>query len=252
MKYFYWTCSIIFVLCLVFFVFVPAFGGRLYIPSQIEIGQFAIRLYGITMALAILTGYLIARKFSWRFGISPDNVDEIVFWVTIVSLIGARIYYVIFEWEFFSANLSEIYKIWHGGISIYGALIAGALFILIYSQAFGGPTQLPWKMYVTLSNRPLEYKDAEYFHPAFLYEALLNLVIFFVLVKIFLNKGKPGVVAFWYIGLYSLGRFFIEAIRLDSSIISGVKVNQLAAVLGVMFAGFMLIYRYRKEVLVKN
>ena len=274
MKYFYWASTAVLAIVIIYFVFIPAFQGRLFIQPQIDLGKFSIRLYGITMALAILLGYWVAKKYSWRFGINSAEVDDIAFWITIVSLIGARIYYVVFEWHYFSGNPGEIYKIWHGGLSIYGALIAGLLFIWWYTrhkaysifqlldlaalslplaqalgrfgnffnqEAFGLPTNLPWKMFVDPVNRPYLYRDSNFFHPTFLYEALANVLIFLVLSKKLMGKVKPGVLAFVYLGLYSFFRFFIEAIRLDSSYLFGIKVDQITAVLGVLAAGIMIV-----------
>ncbi|MBX4204827.1 MAG: prolipoprotein diacylglyceryl transferase [Candidatus Doudnabacteria bacterium] len=279
MKIFYWASAIVLAMALVFFVFAPAFAGKIAIPSQINIGKFGLRFYGLILASGILIGYFIARKFSWRFGISKSEVDDIAFWITIIGLIGARIYYVVFEWDLFSHNISEVYKIWHGGLSIYGALISGLIFILIYGrhkaysmyqlldlaalslplaqavgrfgnffnqEAYGLPTNLPWKMYVDISNRPLQFKDSNFFHPAFLYEAILNCIIFFILTKLLVGKVKSGVLAFTYLGLYSLGRFFIEGIRLDSSYLGGIKVDQLTAIIGVMAAGIFIFLRQGK------
>jgi phosphatidylglycerol:prolipoprotein diacylglycerol transferase len=272
MKNFYWIASVILALALILFVFIPAFAGRLIIPAEIGIGKFSIKLYGIILALSILVGYAVARKFSWKFGINEKEVDDIAFWITIAGLLGARIYYIIFNWQYFSSDLAETYKIWHGGLSIYGSLIAGIVFIVFYSrkkaysfyqlldlaaisiplsqalgrfgnffnqEAFGLPTNLPWKMYVEEINRPLQYRSESFFHPAFLYEALWNLIVFFILYKV-MGRIKPGVLAFLYLGLYSLGRFFIEGIRLDSLYIFGLKADQLVAVLGLLVAGIMI------------
>lgn len=279
MKYFYWFSALVLAVVLIIFVFIPAFAGRLFISPQINFGHFAIRLYGITIALAVFVGYLVARRHAWRFGVSSEGVDDVAFWITIVSILGARIYYVAFNWQLFSGNISEVYKIWHGGISIYGALIAGLIFLIVYArfktysiyqlsdlaalalplaqavgrfgnffnqEAYGTPTNLPWKMYIEPINRTVAYKDYSFFHPAFLYEAILNVIIYFVLTKVFLGKVKPGMLAFCYLGLYSVGRFFIEGIRLDSSYIHGIRVDQITAVVGVLASGVMLIFLYRK------
>jgi len=279
MKYFYWTTAVIVVLLLIFFVFAPMFAGKLSVPSVIQIGNLAIRIYGLTMAASILLGYFVARKFSWRFGISKSEVDDIAFWITIIGALGARIYYVIFDWQLYSSDFSEIYKIWHGGLSIYGAIISGLAFIIFYArkkaysiyqlldlvalslplaqalgrfgnffnqEAFGIPTNLPWKMYVSLINRPIQYQQYDFFHPTFLYEALWNAVVFLFLSKFLLSKVKTGVLAFTYLGLYSLGRFFIESIRLDSSYIGSVKVDQITAIIGVLAAGIFIFLRQGK------
>src|SRR4051812_33523437 len=113
MKYFYWVSATIFLLVLIFFVFVPAFAGRLVIDPLISFGKFGIRLYGLTIAGAILTGYFTARGFSWRFGISQHEVDDLAFLITIVGFLGARIYYVVFDWGLYASSPAEVYKVWH-------------------------------------------------------------------------------------------------------------------------------------------
>lgn len=281
MKYFYWLTIAILGFVLIYFVLIPSFAGQLNIPAEINLGSFAIKLYGLTMALAILAGYLIARRHSWRYGISPTEMDDVAFWITIVGLLGARVYYVLFEWKFFSNDYTEIYKVWHGGLSIYGAIIAGIIFIYFYTrkkaysgyqlldlaalalpvgqaigrfgnffnqEAYGTPTNLPWKMYVAAINRPGKYLQYEYFHPAFLYEALWDILIFVFLMKFLVGKVKTGVIAFTYLALYSLGRFFIESIRLDSSYIYGMKVDQITAVIGLLVAGVFIAMRTKKAV----
>jgi phosphatidylglycerol:prolipoprotein diacylglycerol transferase len=195
-------------------------------------------------------------------------------------LLGARIYYVAFDWEQYSRNYSEIYKIWHGGLSIYGAIIAGLVFILLYArskaystfqlldltalalplaqaigrfgnffnqEAYGLPTNLPWKMFVDAINRPAQYRQSSFFHPAFLYEAIANVIIYIILSKKLMGRVRPGVLAFSYLGLYSAARFFIEGIRLDSSYIHGIKVDQITAVVGVLLAGAMISLLYRQN-----
>ncbi|HEX5430201.1 MAG TPA: prolipoprotein diacylglyceryl transferase [Patescibacteria group bacterium] len=278
MKYFYWVSGICLAAVLIFFFFIPAFAGNISIPQQITFGRFAIRLYGITMAASVLVGYLVARHYAWRFGISQESVDDVAFWITIVAFLGARVYYVAVDFGLYRNNLSEIYKIWHGGLSIYGAIISGLIFAYFYArtkafaafrlldllavalplaqglgrfgnffnqEAFGLPTDLPWKMYVDAAHRPAAYIQASFFHPTFLYEALCSVIIFFILVRIMRMKVLPGVLVFTYLGLYSLSRFFIEGIRLDSSYIHGIKVDQVTAVAGVLAAGVALLMIWR-------
>ena len=144
--------------------------------------------------------------------------------------------------------------VWEGGIAIHGALIAGSLSILFFcrsnkisfreildiilpsvilgqaigrwgnyfnNEAFGIPTDLPWKLYIPLRNRPFEFEDSSFFHPTFLYESILNSIIFFILIFIFYRQYKsklitPGLISCTYIITYSFGRFWIEGLRIDS------------------------------------
>ncbi|MBI2607507.1 MAG: prolipoprotein diacylglyceryl transferase [Candidatus Doudnabacteria bacterium] len=276
-KYIFWLSVSVSVLtgtALVYFFFVPAFAGKIIISPVIDLGIFTIRWYGLMIALAVLTGFLVARKYAWKFGIDARQLTDFAFWLVIVSGIGARLYFVIFEFNYFVRNPLEIVEIWHGGISIYGAVISGFVFAFFYArrkaysswqlmdltalslplaqavgrfgnffnqEAFGLPTNLPWKMFVGRNNRPLEFVDADFFHPTFLYEAIWNVIVFFVLLKL-VGRHKSGVLAFAYLMSYSLGRFFIEGIRLDSALIMGFRSDQVIALIIFLFAGFM-IYR---------
>ena len=263
---------------LIYFIFIPAFAGRLAISHVVQVGPLALRWYGLILALAILTSYFIIRKNSWKFGISQEAVDDFSFWLTIVGIIGARFYYVIFNLDYFSKNWNEVYQIWQGGLSIYGAVLAGLGFVYFYTrkrvynfwqiadllalglplgqaigrfgnfinqEAFGVPTSLPWKMYVAPLYRPIQFAQEKFFHPAFLYEALANVLIFILLYKL-VGKHKPGTIALAYLASYSLFRFFIEAVRLDSFIIQGFRVDQVIAFMIFITAASLLLHRYGK------
>jgi phosphatidylglycerol:prolipoprotein diacylglycerol transferase len=257
--------SIIISLLLLFFVFIPVFQGKLEINPVITLGPIAFRWYGVILALSILAAFFWARKNSWRFGISHEAIDDYSFWVVLVGVLGARVYYVLFNYNYFFNNLSEIYKIWHGGLSIYGAILFGLLFTYFYTrrkaytfyqlfdlialslplaqaigrfgnfvnqEAYGSITNLPWKMYVSV--------DHQFHHPAFLYEAILDLSIFFVLQRL-MGKTRSGVIGWTYLALYSLGRFFIEGIRVDSFFVNGFRVDQIMAILLVLISGLMIL-----------
>lgn len=262
---------------LVYFFFVPAFQGEINVTPIIKLGSFSVRWYGLTMALAVLTGFLVARKYACQAGIEPKQIADFVFWLVLVSGFGARLYFVLFESSYFFHNPEDIFKIWNGGISIYGAIIAGFLFTYFYArhkafspprlldltalslplaqavgrfgnffnqEAFGNPTELPWKMFVSPGNRPNQFADSSFFHPAFLYEALWNLVVFYLLIKL-IGKHRSGMVAAIYLMLYSLGRFVVEGIRLDSQLIFGLRVNQIVAAVIFIVAGLFVLKLWR-------
>lgn len=248
------------------FYLLPAFRGDIEVRPDIYLGPLRIHLYGLTMALGILAGYLVVRK-------KLLGADDLLTWVVIFGLIGARAYFVIFSWEYFRENLIEIPQFWQGGLAIYGAVLGGFLGSYFYAkrnkidwlnlinlavvglplgqtigrfgnffnqEAFGYPTDLPWKMYVSPASRPLEYLSAQYFHPAFLYEAVWDGLVFLILWK----KGGGRRVGLYLI-LYSLGRFFIESIRVDSFWIWGTRVDQITALVMITI-GAALIFLSKK------
>lgn len=224
-------------------------------PGHIAFSIFSIDVYwyGIIMSLSILIGLLVVLKIRDKFykEIAKDNIFDLTFHLIIIGILFARIYYVILDYKYFSKHLFEIFAIWTGGISIHGAIIGGILAVYLYakeqkenffkyadlltfglisgqiigrwgnffnSEAFGLPTNLPWKMHVPYLLRPIEYKQFEYFHPTFLYESILNIFVLIILYLILCKKQnrKTGTIFFTYLTLYSIVRMIIETIRIDS------------------------------------
>ena len=222
------------------------------------IGAVDVYYYGIIMACAIFAGIFIILGIKKRFfpEITSESIYDIAFMLIITGIIGARLYYVILDYRYFIENPSEICALRHGGISIHGAVLAGIAAGYLYvkkhktsflryadlfvfgltggqilgrwgnffnSEAFGLPCSLPWKLYIPYNSRPLEYRDYDFFHPAFLYESILNACIFFILYRILsgCKNRKDGVIFFSYLILYSLARILVESIRLDSVLNAG-------------------------------
>jgi phosphatidylglycerol:prolipoprotein diacylglycerol transferase len=251
-----------------------------------ELGAISIHWYGILIALAFVVALIVSTKVARDKGENPENFIDLATIVLICALIGARIYYVIFNFDYYAENPVEIIKIWHGGLAIHGGMLGGLIGGYIFtsmkklsflrycditviglilgqaigrwgnffnSEAFGIPTNLPWKLFIPLENRPYNYMDSEFFHPTFLYESLWNLGVFLVLFFFIRKKFKhlDGAVFFSYIALYSLGRMFIEALRTDSLMFLGdFRAAQLASAFLIIIAviGFEIInHRYRKK-----
>ncbi len=265
---------------IIYFVIVPAFTGRLFISPVVDLGVLTLRWYGLIMASSVLVGYLVCRKYSWRFGIAEAEVDNFAFWLVIVSFLGARLYHVLFAWSYYSENLGETIKIWHGGLSIYGALFFGLVFTWFWSrgkaysfkqlldlvvvslplaqalgrwgnfvnqEAYGWPTNLPWRLYVDPEFRPRAFMGYSYFHPTFLYESLLLVIVFIILQKL-IGKLRPGVLGFSYLCLYSIIRFFIEPLRLDSVWVGDFRADQVVALVAIMISGiFILHWQFAKS-----
>jgi phosphatidylglycerol---prolipoprotein diacylglyceryl transferase len=211
--------------------------------------------------------------------------DDLVFWTIIFAFLGARIYHVLSHFESYRYDLWSAVRVWEGGIAIYGAVIAGALTLYYFAkkyeirflkltdlaalgmplaqaigrvgnyfnyEAFGSPTNLPWKMFVPESFRPPGLENFAYYHPTFLYEMLWNLFLFALLYfyarKKLWKEGKVryGMLTAFYLGGYGLGRLFIEALRVDSGYLGIFKVNQLVSVL-LIAASLGIIYRYAPQ-----
>ena len=181
-----------------------------------------------------------------------------------------------FYWRF----PTEILAIRHGGISIHGAMIGGFIGLCIFakrhnislsklcdvsviglslaqsigrwgnffnSEAFGLPTELPWKLYIQPQYRPIPYQDYQFFHPTFLYESILNFLIFVILIVLLKSKKlKSGNLALIYLIIYSTIRILIESIRLDSVMfILGIPVATIVS-LCIILISIILIYKNNK------
>ncbi len=244
------------------------FLGRLILPQFFHLGPFAVYYYGIIMALAVLAGWLLAKKRASQYGIDKNASDDIIFWIVIGGFVGARIYHVLSSAEYYLGHLIDIFKVWQGGLSIFGAIFGGLIILLFLSkryalnatslldwlapslilgqiigrfanlfnyEAFGYPTNLPWKMFVPENFRPENFVNFQYFHPWFLYEALGNALILFLLLKFVKNKNS-GALFFSYLLCYNVLRFLLEFLRIDSTYIGLFRLNSLMAFLLILLA----------------
>ena len=246
-----------------------------------ELGPLQIRWYGILMATSILVGFWLAHRRAVEEGLPADQLVRAAQWGVVAGLVGARLYEVVFNWDYYGRFPGKIIAVWEGGLAMHGGLIAGpivgallarrwgvpvlgALDVIAPSmalgqaigrwgnffneEAFGRPTDLAWKLYISPPHRPPDLRQLDFFHPTFLYESLWNLLVCAVLLWVVRPRiGRHrGAVFFAYIGLYSVGRFFIEALRLDSFWVAGFRVGQVASVVGVIVAGAGLAWASRR------
>ncbi len=256
-------------------------------PVIFEIGPFIIRWYGFLIASAILIGVTLSQYLAQRRGINPDLLGDLAIWLVIGAIPGARLYYVLFEWQQYAQRPEDIMAIWKGGIAIHGAIIGGTLGAMIFarlnkvsvwqladlvvpslalgqaigrwgnffnSEAFGSPTNLPWKLYIPVSNRPIAYVTSEYFHPTFLYESLWNILVFAILLRLFFWGLKHplrlpvGTLSLVYLIAYSCGRIWIEGLRTDSLMLGPLRVAQVISLVMITIGivGLVWLYRLKK------
>ncbi|AFZ35853.1 Prolipoprotein diacylglyceryl transferase [Stanieria cyanosphaera PCC 7437] len=252
-------------------------------PILVEFGPIAIRWYGFLIASAVLIGVTLCQYLAKRRGVNPDLLGDLTIWLVLAAIPCARLYYVLFEWEEYSQRPEDIIAIWKGGIAIHGAIIGGTIASIIFarlnkvsfwqlmdlvvpglslgqaigrwgnffnSEAFGRPTDLPWKLYIPPSRRPLDYLNYEYFHPTFLYESLWNLLVFVLLLSLFFwglkNKGKlpVGALACIYLFSYSLGRVWIEGLRTDSLMLGPLRIAQIVSLSAIALSLLGLVWLY--------
>ena len=247
-----------------------------------QFGPLAIRWYGILIATGVLLGTTLAHREAIRRRQDPDKILNAIVLTVLVALLGARLYYVLFNWDYYGANPGKIFAVWEGGLAIHGGLIAGALATVLYcrkaglslpvtmdimvpgvaigqaigrwgnffnQEAFGVPTELPWRLYIDPAHRPAWLASFEYFHPTFLYESLWNFLVFAILWFGLRKRldGKPGALTLCYLGLYSIGRFFVEGLRIDSLMLSSFRAAQVASVLLVAGSALGLALMLRRK-----
>tara|TARA_Y100001968_G_scaffold297808_1_gene307202 strand:+ start:74 stop:982 length:909 start_codon:yes stop_codon:yes gene_type:complete len=243
-------------------------------PDLLQIGAFSLRWYGLLIAISVLVGLNLSNYLALKKGLKKSLINDLLPFLVLASVIGARIYYVAFEWRNYTGKnfwssinflhlnipIPSAIEIWGGGIAIHGALIMGTLCIIFFcrwrkepfwvvtdvlvpsvalgqaigrwgnffnNEAFGLPTNLPWKLFIPYGLRPEIFSTQDYFHPTFLYESIWNFFVFGLLIFLFRKANKrefslpPGSLSCFYIIAYSFGRFWIESLRTDPLCLGG-------------------------------
>ncbi|MFP4124231.1 MAG: prolipoprotein diacylglyceryl transferase, partial [Coleofasciculus sp.] len=256
-------------------------------PILVELGPLTIRWYGLLIASAVLIGVSLSQYLAKRRNVDPNAIADLAIWLVIAAIPCARLYYVLFEWEQYAQRPEDIIAIWKGGIAIHGAILGGLVATIIFariqklsvwlladlvvpalilgqaigrwgnffnSEAFGSPTNLPWKLYIPPQQRPPAYINYQYFHPTFLYESLWNLLLFALMITLFFRdlKRKPhlkvGTLALIYLVGYSAGRIWIEGLRTDSLMVGPLRIAQIFSLVSILLglAGLAWLYWFRR------
>ena len=234
--------------------------------STLELGFFTFHFYALAILLGMISAIWITKRRYKALGGNPNDITDLAFVVVPAGIIGGRIYHVITSpQKYFGENGSPLQalQIWRGGLGIWGAISVGALAAFIFfkvkktslsfyqladaiapglliaqgigrfgnwfnAELFGKPTTLFWGLEIPPESRPAGYENFTTFHPTFLYEAIWCFLVAAIILKIkfFTSINKAGSVFVFYVLAYSLGRFFIEAIRIDeANLIFGVRLN---------------------------
>ena len=269
--------------------------GIKHLVNHISPFGFTIAFYGIIIGCGMLLGMLVASKEYVRCGYKADDIQDFALFVIILGVIGARIYYVIFEWDYYSQHIMEIPNIRQGGLAIYGGVLtaiatcivfckkkkldffpmadAGVLGLILgqamgrwgnffNAEAFGGYTNSLFAMRIKESivnpsmindNVAAHLQNIDgisyvQVHPTFLYESVWNFCVFFFLLWFSKRKKFKGQIFLLYLGLYGLGRFFIEGLRADSLMLfgTGIAVSQ-ALSLVLVIVSIVLQYLFLKR-----
>ncbi|KXZ39541.1 phosphatidylglycerol:prolipoprotein diacylglycerol transferase [Alkalithermobacter thermoalcaliphilus JW-YL-7 = DSM 7308] len=234
-------------------------------PIAFSIFGIDIRWYGILISMAMVIGIFIALNGAKRAKIDEDRLLDLYLIAIPSSIIGARVYYVLFNLEYYKGDLFKIINIRSGGLAIHGGIIGGLIAGYIYcklknidfrkvidisapgiilgqaigrwgnffnQEAYGRPTDLPWAITI----------DGVKVHPTFFYEFVWNICVFIFLIKFRKNKKYEGQIFIYYAIGYSIGRFFIEGLRIDSLMIGPFKTAQLVSLLTI--TGCIFLDRY--------
>jgi phosphatidylglycerol:prolipoprotein diacylglycerol transferase len=257
-------------------------------PGGFFIGPIEIRFYGIILMLGALAGAWLATREAKRRGYEPEIVWDLLTYLLIGGIIGARLWHILTpppssgvtaSW-YFTHPLDAI-AVWKGGLGIPGAVIAGIIVLFFYArrhkldfaewtdiaapslalgqgigrwgnffnqELYGAPTSLPWKLYIDPEHRLAGFSNVEYYHPLFFYESVWNFANMFLLLWIsrrFADRLKKGDIFFIYLMVYPVGRFLLDFLRLDASLVGGININQTVMAVVAVFAAATLYLRHR-------
>ena len=252
-------------------------------PVAFKLGNLSVKWYGIIMAVAIILAVSMAIFEGRKRQIESDDFMDLLLWAVPIGYVGARIYYVIFEWNYYSQHLDEIIAIWNGGIAIYGGLLAGLAVLLVFcykrmlppflmldiitpgvmaaqilgrwgnfinQEAHGGPTTLAFLQSLHLPDFIINQMKigGVYYQPTFLYESFFNLIGLLIILLLRHRKHlfKQGEIFMLYLAWYSVVRFFVEGMRTDSLYLWGsIRVSQMLSVILLIVVIVLFIYRRR-------
>lgn len=247
-------------------------------PVALRIFGIEIMWYGVLIAFAMLTGTILAIMEARRVGFDENHILDIILYSVPSAIIGARLYYVVFQWQEYRNNLLQILDIRSGGLAIHGGIIGGMIAAYIYTriknisflkvadicipsiilgqaigrwgnffnqEAYGGVVSSEFISKFPRFIREQMYIGGEYHHPTFLYESIWNLGVFILLVTLRKKQRRNGYILSAYLIFYSIGRFFIEGLRTDSLMIGSLRQAQLISIvmLAVGIAGILWIIR---------
>jgi phosphatidylglycerol:prolipoprotein diacylglycerol transferase len=251
-------------------------------PTAFQIGSFEVRWYGVLIAFGVIVAMLLASYNCKKKDVDFDIILDGFFVAFPTAIIGARMYYVAFEFENYKDNLIDVFKIRQGGLAIHGGLIGAFLAVFIFAkikkisilkyidiaapsiilaQAIGrwgnfmnGEAHGGEVTYEFISKFPSFIQKGMniggvYYHPTFLYESIWNLIVCVILLVILYKKrgNNDGIVIASYMILYSLGRVFIEGLRTDSLMLGNIRVAQLISIAGIVAGIAFIVYVKRKN-----
>jgi len=256
-------------------------------PVLVDLGVITIYWYSALVFLGLLVGGTLVLKEAKKMKMGEENMMNLILWLIVFGIIGARLYYVIFNFGYYSNNFLEIFKIWEGGLAIHGVVIAGIIVTLLYTrkhrmntlktmdilvvgsiigqaigrwgnffngEAHGGIVELETLQSFFIPNFIIEGMKfgPHYYHPTFLYESLWCLLGLVILLIVRRRKFvKNGQLLAIYLFWYGLGRMFIETLRTDSLMIGNLRVAIIVSII-MMICGIFIFIKQMKGSKLEN
>ena len=249
--------------------------------AAIQIGPFTLSLYGMLIAFGIVAAIGVSYLEAKRRGEDTKHILNIALIIVPLGVIGARLYHVIDRWDYFMQHPGEI--IGGQGLGIFGAVIGGAIGLIIYTrwqklgtlrwldivapavllaqaigrwgnyfnqELYGYPTDLPWGIYIAPENRLPGFENFSHFQPLFFYEFLWNLIGFAVLMVLgrkLRNWLKDGDIFLFYVIIYGIGRFYLEGLKINVWTLAGIPTARWIAGAGILISAAIILIRHLKE-----
>ncbi len=259
-------------------------------PDGIHIGSFTIHFYGIIIMIGVVAATFLAQREANRRGQDGNQVWDLLIWVLVAGIIGARLWHILTPMpDLIAQGITPGYylthplaaiAIWNGGLGILGGVVGGVLALFWFTrrhhlsfftwldllapslalgqaigrwgnffnqELYGAPSNLPWAIYIDPQHRYPGYENVAYYHPLFLYESLWNLANLALLLWLshrFKNQLRSGDIFLVYAIVYPLGRFLLEFLRLDSSMVAGININQIIMGAIALVSALALVIRH--------
>ena len=244
---------------------------------------FNVYYYSLCILLGVIVAYILITREGKKQGLPKEFISDLIFYTLIIGILGARVYYCVFNLDYYLANPSEILKIYNGGLAIHGRVIAGLIFVYFYTkkknvsfikildivapaviiaqsfgrwgnffnqEAHGGITT-----YQNLKNMHIPefiingmHIEGKYYYPTFFFESIWCLIGFIILMIARKNKNlRKGFQIGFYFIWYGIGRFFIEAFRTDSLMFFGLKIAQIVSLIGIIIGIIIIVTNRNKK-----
>lgn len=244
---------------------------------------FNVYYYSLCILLGVIVAYILITREGKKQGLQKEFISDLIFYTLIIGILGARVYYCVFNLDYYLANPSEILKIYNGGLAIHGGVIAGLIFVYLYTkkknvsfikildivapaviiaqsfgrwgnffnqEAHGGITT-----YQNLKNMHIPefiingmHIEGKYYYPTFFFESIWCLIGFIILMIAKRNKNlRKGFQIGFYFIWYGIGRFFIEAFRTDSLMFFGLKIAQIVSLIGIIIGIIIIVTNRNKK-----